>query len=171
MIDKIVDQAKAPTVSFTGGEPTLRPDLPELVAYARSRGLRVNLITNGILCAGDGYVAALREAGLHSAQVSLEAADPDVHNRIVGNAGRLGADGSGHTQPEGGGHPHPHQHHHQPPQPGPPGGVSSTCWPDMGQQYLSMNMVIRTGRRAPAAGGAMAKRRSATPPSASWCCG
>ncbi|MBC8448589.1 MAG: PqqD family peptide modification chaperone, partial [Chloroflexi bacterium] len=30
VLDKIVNQAKVPTVSFTGGEPTLRDDLPEL---------------------------------------------------------------------------------------------------------------------------------------------
>ena len=54
VLDKIVDQAQVPTVSFTGGEPTLRADLPELIAYARGRGLRANLITNGLRCADDG---------------------------------------------------------------------------------------------------------------------
>src|SRR5512137_21618 len=38
VIDKIVDQAHVPSLSFTGGEPTLRRDLPQLVAHGRSRG-------------------------------------------------------------------------------------------------------------------------------------
>ncbi|MGD9049803.1 MAG: PqqD family peptide modification chaperone, partial [Anaerolineae bacterium] len=47
IIDIIVDDARVPTVSFTGGEPTLRADLPDLIAHAKSRRLRTNLITNG----------------------------------------------------------------------------------------------------------------------------
>ncbi|MHC4253285.1 MAG: radical SAM protein, partial [Planctomycetota bacterium] len=42
----IAEDAEVPSVSFTGGEPTLREDLEELVAYARAElRLRVNLIT------------------------------------------------------------------------------------------------------------------------------
>ena len=65
IIDIIVDDARVPTVSFTGGEPTLRPDLPDLIAYAKSRRLRTNLITNGRRCGATGYaerLAAAREA-------------------------------------------------------------------------------------------------------------
>ncbi len=85
IIDKIVVQAQVPTISFTGGEPTLRLDLPELIAYAKSKKMRVNLITNGTRCANEKFVAELKNAGLDSAQVSLEAADEAVHNLIVGN--------------------------------------------------------------------------------------
>jgi radical SAM protein with 4Fe4S-binding SPASM domain len=83
----IRNDAKAPSVSFTGGEPCLRPDLPELIAYARRElKLRVNLITNGTLI-DDALAALLHHAGLNSAQVSLESADPRVHDDIVGQAG------------------------------------------------------------------------------------
>jgi radical SAM protein with 4Fe4S-binding SPASM domain len=87
VLDKIVDQARVPTVSFTGGEPTLRADLPELIAYARSRGLRTNLITNGIRSADEDYVALLAEAGLNSAQVSVEAGDAATHDAVVAHPG------------------------------------------------------------------------------------
>jgi uncharacterized radical SAM superfamily Fe-S cluster-containing enzyme len=83
VIDRIVDQARVPTVSFTGGEPTIRTDLPELIAYAKGRGLRTNLITNGIRCGEKEYVALLAEAGLDSAQVSLEAGDAATHDAVV----------------------------------------------------------------------------------------
>lgn len=84
VIDRIYDEAHVPTISFTGGEPTLRRDLPELIAYAKAKGMRANLITNGIRCARPAYAARLKEVGLDSAQVSLEAADPDTHDAITG---------------------------------------------------------------------------------------
>jgi hypothetical protein len=37
IIDRLYDEAHVPTVSFTGGEPTLRDDLPELVTTPRAR--------------------------------------------------------------------------------------------------------------------------------------
>ncbi|MFX1266067.1 MAG: PqqD family peptide modification chaperone, partial [Promethearchaeota archaeon] len=78
VIDMIVDDAHVPSLSFTGGEPTLRDDLFELIAYARGKGLRVNLITNGRRCADNDYVQRLVEAGLNSAQVSIEGPTADV---------------------------------------------------------------------------------------------
>ena len=92
IIWKIFYEARCPTLSFTGGEPTLREDLPELIEYAKSLGedkkrMRVNLITNGIKCADKDYVKALAKAGLDSAQVSLEAGSPEVHDVITGNKG------------------------------------------------------------------------------------
>ena len=83
VIDRIYDEAHAPTISFTGGEPTLRKDLPELIAYAKAKGMRVNLITNGIRCAKPTYAAELKQAGLDSAQISLEAADAETHDAIT----------------------------------------------------------------------------------------
>ncbi|MCJ7831772.1 MAG: radical SAM protein, partial [Dehalococcoidia bacterium] len=39
----------APVILFTGGEPLLRPDLPELVAHTQGRGIRIVISTNGTL--------------------------------------------------------------------------------------------------------------------------
>ena len=85
VIDKIHDDAKVPTVSFTGGEPSMRKDLPELIEYAVKKGMRTNLITNGIKSAEKEFVKKLSASGLHSAQVSLESHDELIHNRITGN--------------------------------------------------------------------------------------
>lgn len=86
IIDKIFDEAKVPTISFTGGEPTLRKDLPELIAHASEKGMRTNLITNGIICSDPYFVETLKNAGLNSAQVSLESHNNDLHNKITGNS-------------------------------------------------------------------------------------
>jgi radical SAM protein with 4Fe4S-binding SPASM domain len=87
IIDRIFDDAHCPTVSFTGGEPTLREDLPELIAYAKAKGMRVNLITNGLRCSEPAFVTRLKEAGLDSAQVSLEGPNAAVHDQVVRHPG------------------------------------------------------------------------------------
>jgi radical SAM protein with 4Fe4S-binding SPASM domain len=87
VIDIIADDAKAPSLSFTGGEPTLREDLFELIAYGREKGLRVNLITNGRRCSSKEFVQMLVDAGLNSAQVSIEGPDAATHDYIVGVPG------------------------------------------------------------------------------------
>lgn len=87
VIDEIAIAGRVPSVSFTGGESTLRPELPEFIARARQRQMRVNLITNGIVCASRKYVQRLVDAGLTSAQVSLEGPTADVHDRLTARRG------------------------------------------------------------------------------------
>jgi radical SAM protein with 4Fe4S-binding SPASM domain len=87
VIDEIATAGRVPSVSFTGGECTLRPELPEFVSRARERGMRVNLITNGIVCASRGYVDRLVATGLTSAQVSLEGPTAAVHDRLTQRPG------------------------------------------------------------------------------------
>lgn len=82
----IKNEAQVPSVSFTGGEPALRNDLPELVRYAKSLNMWANLITNATLITKD-LAGALKAAGLDSAQVSLEAADSRLHDDIVESSG------------------------------------------------------------------------------------
>jgi radical SAM protein with 4Fe4S-binding SPASM domain len=83
---KIAREAEVPSVSFTGGEPMLRTDIRELVAYASGIGMWTNLITNGTLLTVDA-VRQLRDAGLSSAQVSIEGPNAVVHDSITGVPG------------------------------------------------------------------------------------
>ena len=78
----IFRRAKVPSVSFTGGEPTLHPQLPEFVAYAKSLGLRVNLISNGTRINAE-LARRLADAGLDSAQISLEGVTAAVHDQVT----------------------------------------------------------------------------------------
>ena len=78
-------------VHFSGGEPTLRPDLPDLIAHARRLKLRVTLTTNGTLLTRD-LARRLVKAGLNSVCVSIDSpvrSDPRPH---PGHAGRVQAD-------------------------------------------------------------------------------
>jgi len=76
-----------PHVVFTGGEPTLRSDLPELVAYAQQLGLVTGLNTNGRRLADRAFTQQLVEAGLDHAQITLESHDATIHERIVAAPG------------------------------------------------------------------------------------
>lgn len=83
---KILDKCRSaciPQVTFTGGEPTMREDLFELISYARWFISRLN--TNGIRLTPD-YCKKLREAELDSVQITFYSADAEVHNRLVGAA-------------------------------------------------------------------------------------
>lgn len=73
-----------PQLTFTGGEPTLRSDLPELIGYAAWFVTRLN--TNGVLLTPE-YCEALRKASLDSLQITFYSADAEVHNALVGAQG------------------------------------------------------------------------------------
>lgn len=75
-------EAQVPSISFTGGEPMLREDIEELIAAAGEAGLRTNLITNGTRVT-PARAAAMKAAGLASAQVSLEGPTAAVHDALT----------------------------------------------------------------------------------------
>jgi len=75
------------TVTFTGGEPTLREDLPELLLYAQNKGMVTGLITNGRKLTDKGYVKTLEKSGLDFVQVTLESHKPKIHDLMTGAKG------------------------------------------------------------------------------------
>ncbi len=87
VIEQLAGPGHVPSVSFTGGECTLRPDLPQFIAHARKLGMRVNIITNGIVCRSRSYVDQLAAAGLTSAQVSLSGPTAEIHDRLTQRPG------------------------------------------------------------------------------------
>ncbi len=70
-------------LGFTGGEPLLRDDLEELVAYASEIGFYTNLITSGIGLTEERLLA-LKAAGLKHIQLSLQAIQPKLTDALVG---------------------------------------------------------------------------------------
>ncbi|MEM2098797.1 MAG: radical SAM protein [Candidatus Bathyarchaeia archaeon] len=74
-------------LTFTGGEPTLREDLPALLHYAQKKGMVTGLITNGRKLADETYVQKLEQAGLDFVQVTLESHLPHIHDLITAAEG------------------------------------------------------------------------------------
>ncbi len=82
VIDKC-REANIPQLTFTGGEPTMREDLVELVEYAQWFVTRLN--TNGVKLTED-LARALYDASLDSAQITFYSSVEATHNTLVGAA-------------------------------------------------------------------------------------
>lgn len=76
-------QLGIPHIVFTGGEPTLRSDLVELVAHAQANGQICGINTNGRRLSDASFVQALVDAGLDHVQITLESHDPEIHDAMV----------------------------------------------------------------------------------------
>ena len=71
---------------FSGGEPTARKDLEELIQHASSIGLYTNLITSGVLITEE-RLKKFYDAGLDHVQVSIQDTDPENSEKIAGYKG------------------------------------------------------------------------------------
>ena len=74
-----------PALLFSGGEPLARPDLFDLVAYARSLGIRPTLSTNGTLITAE-TARGIKDAGFTYVGISLDGIGA-VNDRFRGMAG------------------------------------------------------------------------------------
>ena len=84
-IKEIVDEISelgAKELHLTGGEPTIRNDLEEIVDYVIKKGLNTRLITNGTLLSKERLIG-LNRLGLKSIMISLDGG-ADYHNKIRG---------------------------------------------------------------------------------------
>lgn len=82
---KIIDKCRAvciPQITFTGGEPTMRKDLVELVSYSKWFVTRLN--TNGVLLTKE-LCNKLYKASLDSVQITLYSSNKEIHNKLVGS--------------------------------------------------------------------------------------
>jgi radical SAM protein with 4Fe4S-binding SPASM domain len=83
---KILDQLwtlGVPHIVFTGGEATLRNDLPELIAHAESNGQITGLNTNARRLSDMAYVQKLVDAGLDHVQITVESCDEAIHDEMM----------------------------------------------------------------------------------------
>jgi len=72
-------------IRLVGAEPTVRKDLPEIIAMVRSLGHIPNLLTNGLKIADRDYLRSLKRAGLRTCYLSFNGGlDDDLYERIDG---------------------------------------------------------------------------------------
>lgn len=85
---KVFEEARemgAVQIGFSGGEPLVRKDLPELIRAARDLGFYTNLITSGIGLT-EKKIDAFAQAGLDHIQISFQASDEELNAALAGNA-------------------------------------------------------------------------------------
>jgi hypothetical protein len=77
-IDFGLAQRNVATLTLAGGEPTLHPDLPKMIAHAAQKGVRVQLLTNASLLTPQ-LLAQYRSAGLNRVAMHI---DKGQHGRL-----------------------------------------------------------------------------------------
>jgi len=75
---------KGKMILLTGGEPTLRDDLPEIIEFTRLQGKIPVLITNGVKLAKACYVKSLKRAGLAWVHFSFNGFNDTIYRKING---------------------------------------------------------------------------------------
>jgi 7,8-dihydro-6-hydroxymethylpterin dimethyltransferase len=82
----LTESAGACNIQLSGGEPTMRDDLPQLIALGRRLGFSFfQLNTNGLrLATQPEYARALREAGLSTVFMQFDGLDDDLYRKIRG---------------------------------------------------------------------------------------
>ncbi len=73
-------------VALMGGEPLLRKDFPAIASRVRELGMELSVITNGTV-RPDGIFTLLKSLGPRAVAISLDAAGPELHDRIRGVPG------------------------------------------------------------------------------------
>jgi radical SAM protein with 4Fe4S-binding SPASM domain len=83
IVARLREQTPIENLALSGGEPLLRNDMPELVAYIEKLGVNVVVITNGSSI-GPELISRLGEAMF---EVTLLSYRPEVHDRLAGCTG------------------------------------------------------------------------------------
>jgi hypothetical protein len=84
LLDVVLDSGGPRPIQFSGGEPTIRDDLPELVETATEMGFEhVEVNTNGIVLAReDGYAERLVDAGVTAVYLQFDGLEADTYREI-----------------------------------------------------------------------------------------
>lgn len=85
----VIDQAQdlgTYLISFDGGEPMMRQDLPQMVAHVNQEKAVATSFTSGYGL-DESMARALKNAGMYAVRISLDGADAEEHDRMRGRAG------------------------------------------------------------------------------------
>jgi len=88
VVDELIAVNPSPMLILSGGEPLVREDLPDLVAYATGKGATVVVGTNATALT-DSPVAVLKDAGVCGVAVSVDSLEEEKHDAFRGGARAL----------------------------------------------------------------------------------
>ncbi|PCN50247.1 radical SAM protein [Candidatus Geothermarchaeota archaeon ex4572_27] len=86
MIDSIATVPEFRMLVLSGGEPLVRPDIYEIIRYARDVGFEVTIATNGTLISRE-VARKLSSLDITGVAVSLDFVEPELHDRFRGASG------------------------------------------------------------------------------------
>jgi len=79
LIDRMAEFGH-PILVFTGGDPMMRRDLSDLIAYATQQGLRCSLTPTATALPTKKRLQEVKEAGIRRIALSLDSSDPGIHD-------------------------------------------------------------------------------------------
>ncbi len=80
----ILAKSGVTSIAFSGGEPTLHPNILQFIRYANHVGMHVAMATNGYILSDRGACKRFAEAGLQFVQISIDGVDPKTHDSFRG---------------------------------------------------------------------------------------
>ena len=88
LIDQLVEFGEPyPALLLTGGDPLMRPDFFELIAYAKRKGLYVAVAASVTPRLNEASISRMKELEVDIMSVSLDGATPETHDRLRGIQG------------------------------------------------------------------------------------
>jgi len=81
LIDRLAEFG-SPILVFTGGDPMMRKDLYQLIAYATQKGLRCSLTPTATALPTTARLEKVRDAGVRRIALSLDAPNAEIHDRF-----------------------------------------------------------------------------------------
>ena len=81
LVDKLTEFG-SPILIFTGGDPMMRPDLFEIIAYATEKGLRCSLTPTATALPTPQRLEKAKQAGIRRIALSLDAPSAEVHDKF-----------------------------------------------------------------------------------------
>ncbi len=81
LIDRLAEFG-SPILVCTGGDPMMRRDLTELIAYATQKGLRCSLTPTATALPTTARLEKVRDAGIRRIALSLDAPRPEIHDNF-----------------------------------------------------------------------------------------
>lgn len=81
LIDRLAEFG-SPILVFTGGDPMMRKDLYQLIAYANEKGLRCSLTPTATALPTTARLEKVRDAGVRRIALSLDAPRPEIHDNF-----------------------------------------------------------------------------------------
>lgn len=83
--DRIMESSQGCNIQISGGEPTMREDLADIIRLGHKKGFSfIQLNTNGLKLADYDYVLELKEAGLNSVFLQFDGLDNKIYEKLRG---------------------------------------------------------------------------------------
>lgn len=80
----VCDELKIKHITIIGGEPTIYPNLFEIIEYINSKQIKCGIVTNGLAFEKEEFIDKLINLGINNFSISLKGENREIFNKITG---------------------------------------------------------------------------------------